>query len=195
MIEIRTARNLEFRAAGEPVIEGYAAVFNRLSDDLGGFRERISPGAFARTLDEGADVRALVDHNPTMIVGRTKPDTLKLTEDATGLRVRIKPPDTTVGRNLVASIRRGDISQMSFSFMAAPGGDEWRVDDQGRTIRTLTDADLFDVSPVTFPAYSDTTVAVGRMRSIERDDTVARAKVRLMELSAGRPLDPWCVAA
>ena len=195
MIEVRNTRHLEFRDAGEPVIEGYAAVFNRLSNDLGGFRERISPGAFTRTIAEGADVRALVDHNSSMIVGRTKAGTLTLTEDDTGLRVRIKPPDTTVGRDLVASIRRGDISQMSFSFVVAPAGDEWRLDDRGRTIRTLTDADLFDVSPVTFPAYSDTTVAVGRMRSIERDDSVARAKVRLMELSAGRPLDPWCVAA
>ncbi len=168
---------------GRPTIEGYAAKFNELSADLGGFRERIAPGAFARTLDEGADVRALVDHDPSRIIGRTTAGTLELIEDATGLMVQIDPADTSVGRDLVESIRRGDINQMSFGFTIASEGDSWGTDAEGQMIRTLTDVDLWDVSAVTFPAYPDTEIAVRSMQHWQEahDDSTARAKVDLME--------------
>ena len=139
---------------------GHAAIFNKLSDDLGGFKERIAPGAFADSL--GNDVRALFNHNPDLILGRTKAGTLALEEDKRGLRVEIDPPDTQVARDLMESVKRGDISQMSFGFFTLD--DEFERKRDGTIIRTLKKVDLFDVSPVTFPAYPQTKIA---MRSLE----------------------------
>ena len=139
---------------------GHAAIFNKLSDDLGGFKERIAPGAFADSL--GNDVRALFNHNPDLILGRTKAGTLALEEDKRGLRVEIDPPDTQVARDLMESVKRGDISQMSFGFFTLDDDFERKRD--GTIIRTLKKVDLFDVSPVTFPAYPQTKIA---MRSLE----------------------------
>jgi len=140
-----------------PILTGYAAVFDSLSVDLGGFREKIQRGAFGRTLQEKPDVRALVNHDPSLVLGRTKSGTLDLAEDRKGLAVRIKPPDTQVGRDIVTSIERGDVSQMSFAFRAV--GDAWdRGGGDSPPIRTLTDVDLFDVSAVTYPAYPETIV-------------------------------------
>lgn len=144
-------------------IIGYAAVFNSLSEDLGGFRERIAPGAFARALKED-DVRALMNHNSDFVLGRNKSGTLTLEEDAHGLKIDCVPPDTQWARDLLVSIERKDIDQMSFGFCVRwyPDGTRgaiWGVED-GEDIRTLTDVELFDVSPVTYPAYPDTQVAV-----------------------------------
>lgn len=136
-------------------ITGYAAVFNSLSGDLGGFREQIKPGAFANTLN--ADVRALWNHDANIVLGRTTAGTLTLREDNHGLAIEIDPPDTQQARDLMVSITRGDISQMSFGFYTK--GDEWEKRD-GENIRTLTEVELFDVSPVTYPAYTDTSVGL-----------------------------------
>lgn len=161
--ERRSMQGVELRADGDglPMIEGYAAVFDSLSVNLGGFRERIDKGAFAASLAAGADVRALVDHDPAKIIGRNKSGTLAVSEDERGLKVSIKPPDTSVGRDVVESIRRGDLDSMSFGFVAKD--DEVRHDG-GETIRVLRAVDLFDVSVVAYPAYQDTAVAV---RSIQ----------------------------
>lgn len=151
-------------------LEGYAAVFNRDSRIIGkgptAFVERIAPGAFARAIRDRQDVKALVNHDPTLVLGRTKNGTLALSEDAHGLRVRILPADTTYGRDVVANIRRKDVDAMSFGFRVAPGGEAWNMGagPGGVDVRTLTDVDLFDVSPTSFPAYEDTAVAV---RSLE----------------------------
>ncbi len=142
---------------GLPSIRGHAAVFNQKSEDLGGFREIIMPGAFDSALDRGDDVRALVDHDPSKIIGRAKAGTLTLNTDSKGLRVKIMPPDTTVGNDIVESIRRGDVDSMSFGFRTL--SDNWRTED-GEEIRELVDLELFDVSPVSFPAYPQTDVAV-----------------------------------
>lgn len=167
-IERRTLAvdGLEVRAEGESQkIVGHAAVFNRLSDPIRGrFKERISPGAFARAISEQQDVRALVNHDPSLVLGRTKAGTLRMSEDSTGLLVEIDPPDTSYSRDLMESIRRGDIDQMSFGFTVVE--ETWtRGKDGDLDIRELRDVDLFDVSPVTYPAYPDTDVAV---RSHER---------------------------
>lgn len=159
--EIRTFTFHEVRVvdgtADQPtLIEGYAAVFNALSEDLGGFREMIHPGAFAKTIKE-ADVRALINHDPAMVIGRTKNNTLTMKEDIHGLRVAITPPDTSYARDLVASLRRGDIDQMSFGFETVR--DEWHITND-EVMRALVEVKLFDVSPVTFPAYPQTTVGV-----------------------------------
>lgn len=144
-------------------ITGHAAVFNRMSVDLGGFREIIMPGAFRDSLESGADVRALVDHDPSKIIGRNKAKTLRLKEDDTGLRVRIDVADTTAGRDITESVRRGDVDGMSFGFRTE--SDSWRTEG-GESIRELRKVDVFDVSVVTYPAYPDTDVGVAK-RSLD----------------------------
>ena len=164
---------IEEYIAGRPTIIGYAAVFNSLSEDLGGFRELIRPGAFARGLP-GADVRALVNHDPTLILGRNIAGTLRLLEDANGLRVEIDPPDTQVGRDIVTSIRRGDVNGMSFRFYVADGGERWGSGPSG-VVRELLDLEIDDVSVALYPAYRATEVSV---RSLESLDTFRRAQPR-----------------
>lgn len=149
---------VEKREDGSAKIVGHAAVFNQLSEDLGGFREQIAPGAFADALAD--DVRALFNHNPDYVLGRNLSKTLRMVEDSRGLAIEIDPPDTQVARDLMVSMARGDITQMSFGFSVRPNGQNWAKDDEGRVIRTLTNVRLFDVSPVTYPAYPQTDVAV-----------------------------------
>lgn len=165
VIERRAFAGAELRVEGgddEPrLIRGHAAVFNQLSEDLGGFREKIEPGAFAKSLK--GDVRALFNHDPSWILGRTKSRTLRLAEDAQGLAVEIRPPDTGQARSVLEGIDRGDVSQMSFSFRTIT--DEWNQVD-GETVRTLREVELFDVSPVTFAAYPQTDVVIAQ-RSLE----------------------------
>lgn len=156
--------NIELRAdSEEPKITGHAAVFNQWSEDLGGFREIIRPGAFAKTIKE-ADVRALFNHDPNYVLGRNKAGTLRLEEDKKGLAIEIDPPDTQWARDLTTSIQRGDIDQMSFGFRTVK--DKWG-DDGETNQRELLEVELFDVSPVTYPAYPQTSVGV---RSIDLDD-------------------------
>lgn len=172
--ERRALPGAELRVVGEGKdrkLIGYAAVFDSMSVDLGGFREQIRPGAFSRSLGADADVAALVDHDPSKIIGRRSSGTLKVAEDDRGLRVEISPPDTTVGRDLMTSVERGDVSSMSFGFTVAENGDEWQRDRNGNEIRTLVDVDLFDVSAVTYPAYPDTTVAI-RSRNTWKGSTM-----------------------
>jgi HK97 family phage prohead protease len=136
-------------------IRGYAAVFNQLSEPLYGFRERILPGAFKKSID--ADVRALVGHDPSQIIGRTKSKTLILREEDHGLYTEIDPPNTQLGRDTVESIKRGDLDQMSFGFQVVK--DEWKHEER-ELVRELVAVDLFDVSVVAFPAYTQTEVSV-----------------------------------
>lgn len=150
-------------------MEGYAAPFNRWSQDLGGFRERISPGFFADAL-ETSDVRFLVNHDGLPLARYRKPDkkTLELEEREAGLwfRTGLDPADPDVQR-LVPKVERGDLDQMSFAFrLPRDGGDLWEGDE-----RTLVRAaEIFDVSPVTYPAYVDTTVALRSMPSGDEVD-------------------------
>lgn len=140
-----------------PVIQGHAALFNSLSEPLFGFREKIAPGAFKNAIKED-DIRALFNHNPDHVLGRNKSGTLRLNEDKKGLAIEIDPPDTQVARDLQTSIKRGDITQMSFGFQVVK--DTFDHKDDGDVIRTLEEVRLFDVSPVTYPAYTDTDVSV-----------------------------------
>jgi HK97 family phage prohead protease len=142
---------------------GYAAVYGSLSEDLGGFREQIRPGAFDRALASNADVVALVNHDEDLVLGRLEATTLRLIADEKGLRVEIDLPDTTLGRDLAVQIGRRDLSKMSFAFIAVI--DEWDLSGTV-AVRTLIDVDLFDVSVVTWPAYRATSVTLA-LRSLE----------------------------
>lgn len=158
-IEHRTYEIKELRIAGSgdeaPVIEGYAAVFGQFSQNLGYFKEIIRRGAFSQSIQED-DIRALWNHDANYVLGRNKSGTLKLEEDEKGLRIQITVPDTQWANDLVTSIKRGDVDQMSFAFETL--SDEWRKED-GEIVRELIKAKLFDVSPVTYPAYVQTSVS------------------------------------
>lgn len=159
MVELRVQRN-----ETENFIEGHAAVFDSWSETLGGifpFKEMVKRGAFIDSL-ESDDIRALFNHDPNYVLGRNKAGTLELREDEKGLGVRIYPPDTQWARDLSVSIERGDITQMSFGF--AVEEDEWRSED-GYDVRELRRVKLYDVSPVTYPAYTATDVGVRGMES------------------------------
>ncbi len=161
---ILTVEDTELRVTDgdNPKIKGYAAKFNKWSFDLGGFREKIKKGAFDEALEK-SDVRALKNHDPNLILGRTTSGTLKLSTNSVGLITEIDPPDTTTGRDIVEEIRRKDITGMSFSFVTAE--DDWKYLEDGSVERTIIKVDeLYDISTVTFPAYPDTSVAV---RSID----------------------------
>lgn len=136
---------------------GHAAVFDTIGDGYF-FREKISRGAFSKSIGRD-DVRALFNHNPDFVLGRNKAGTLDLVEDDRGLLVTIHPPDTEFVRSLLTSIERGDISQMSFGFEVIK--DSWeRGTEKEPDLRTLEEVKLWDVSPVTFPFYLDTDIAV-----------------------------------
>ena len=155
-----------------PMMKGMAALFNNVSADLGGFKEQIAPGAFTNCL-RGCDVRALWNHNADHVLGRTAAGTLRLKETDQGLLMECDMPDTTMGRDLQVSMDRGDIDQMSFGFTVAK--DSWD-EVNGECIRTLLEIDtLYDVSPVTFPAYPDTSVAVRSMDLWKKEANGAEA--------------------
>ena len=159
-----TVQELRVAKDGKRTISGHAAVFNKDSAPMYGFVERVAEGAFTQTIKED-DVRALFNHDPNIILGRNVAGTLRLAEDKTGLAVEIDPPDTQAARDLIVSLERGDITQMSFGFTTRK--DEWVYDKvNDLTTRTLLDCQLFDVSPVTFPAYPDTDVSVRSLQEI-----------------------------
>lgn len=134
-------------------IRGYGAVFNQLSDDLGGFREMMAPGATEKALQE-ADIRSLWNHDANYVLGRNRAGTLEIREDENGVFYDAVAPDTQWARDLVVSLKRGDVSQSSFGFRTVR--DTWAQDDEGNVIRTLREVKLFDLGPVTFPAYPQT---------------------------------------
>jgi HK97 family phage prohead protease len=162
--EVRSYPMQELRAEAEggelPKIKGYAAVFDQLSEPIFGlFREKIKAGAFAQTAKED-DVRALNNHDVNCVLGRTKNGTLSLGEDEHGLKIVIMPPDTQCARDLITNIQRGDVDQMSFTFQVESKDEKWSMDKNNFPIRELGKVKLYDVSPVTFPAYPQTTVSV-----------------------------------
>lgn len=135
---------------------GYAALFNRDAVIAGLFRERIAPGAFTQAVGRD-DVRALFNHDANFVLGRTTSGTLTLREDGQGLQYDVVPPDTTWARDLMVSVQRGDISQSSFAFSVDE--EAWDYSGGDLPLRTVTRATLYDVSPVTYPAYEATSVS------------------------------------
>ena len=152
LVECRSFPMTEFRVIdggdeGPTRIIGHAAVYNQLSDDLGGFREKVAPGCFGDLAS--LDVRCLWNHDANYVFGRSKSGTLSLAEDESGLTYEALPPDTQWARDCMVTLARGDVDQSSFQFQTLDA--RWEGD-----TRILVKAELYDVSPVTFPAYPQT---------------------------------------
>lgn len=163
--------NLQTRdgTGNEPVvISGYAAVFNSKTSIGDFFEEVIAPGAFARTISENGDIRALFNHNWDHVLGRTKNGTLKVEEDTRGLKFEVELPNTSLARDLAESLRRGDINQCSFGFYATNDTWDYAVEP---AVRTLNEIELYEISVVSIPAYEDTEVS---LRSKEIDEQVEK---------------------
>lgn len=178
-LEIRSTEEIKAVDNEKMIVEGYALRFNTLSNDLGGFVETISPQALKDA--DLSDVRCLIDHDSSKVLGRTTSDTLKLKVDDTGLYFRCQLPDTSYSRDLYENIRLGNINQCSFGFILDEDGDTIEKRDDGLFKRTLNKIrSLFDVSVVTYPAYNDTDVAPA-LRSIEEIKDKEKEEIRKRE--------------
>lgn len=204
-MEKRTLPAYEFRAGhvdGSKTVSGYAARYGVLSNPIavkGGvtFRERIAAGAFDRILRTKPDVVATLNHSLDTVLGRTTSGTLRLSSDDHGLRFSCSMPNTTAGRDVYESVKRGDINGCSFAFTSGPGMDEWDEEEEGDreflngargkffpekyTVRTLKDFNqLIDISLVTQPAYPGT--------EVDARGTVLAAEVRSRFESLAAPV-------
>ena len=165
--ETRAFVEFRFDDSGDdrPVLRGYAAVFDSPSVFMG-FTEMIAPGAFTRSLNENEDVKALVEHDTSMIGARAGKDSLQLREDDHGLYVEIRPNQTSYAQDLVENIRTGLLDSMSFGFHVVK--DSWQRS-EGQNIRTLHDVDLIEVSVVSTPAYQASEIALRNMEQAFAD--------------------------
>ena len=192
--EIRSLEEVRTSEETDMVVSGYALKWDTWSEDLGGFTETIDKEALKDT--DLSDVRCYFNHDSSMVLGRTSSGTLELELDDTGLYFRCQLPDTSYGRDLFQSIKRSDINQCSFGFIIDEDGDDFNKRDDGmyeRIIRKIKS--LWEISIVSMPAYSDTSVAVAQ-RSIEkleqeeldkialeqRELEIARLKLELLRL-------------
>jgi len=198
-IELRFAAGLaddvKVDISAAEAVAGYAAKFNVRSDPLGGFVEIIEPGAFDDVL--GNDVVALFNHDPSQVLARSTAGSLQLSIDETGLRYEFALADDECSRRVAAFINDGRVRQSSFAFDVASGGDRWERQADGSVLRTITKfSRLYDVSPVTYPAYPDATVAlrsaafeeaVKAGNAAQLADVQVRANHRRRELELNRP--------
>ena len=167
-----------------PIIEGYFSVFNTTYNMGYGMSESIAPGAFTKSM--GNDVRALINHDSTLVLGRTKAHTLELREDSHGLwgQITINPNDRDA-MNLYERVKRGDVDQCSFGFEIVNQETDFRED--GSVHWTIRDVNLFEVSACTFPAYRETNISA---RSDERD-TMLKREVEAWRQSKMEVLNKW----
>lgn len=179
---IKTEVRVVFEGNASKIV-GYASVFYDKNDEgtefeiFDGFVERIMPGAFDRAIRERDDVRALFNHAPDNMLGRTEPGTLRLSVDRRGLRYEIDLGNTIIAKDVAEHIKRGDVTGSSFSFTVTD--QETRTEDE-IDIREITGVKLFDVGPVTYPAYEATTTdtrAMGRAMGMELRSMVAGKRV------------------
>jgi HK97 family phage prohead protease len=157
--------NFELREDEDSKLIGYASLFNIEAVIWGIWREQIALGAYTETIIED-DIRALWNHDTGIVLGRNKAGTLHLSEDAKGLKVEIEPPDTQWGRDAVTSIKRGDVSQMSIAFCVKEDSCSYPADSRELPLRTNQKSCLFEVSPVTFPAFIQTSISA-RSQALE----------------------------
>jgi HK97 family phage prohead protease len=180
---------LEVRADdGQAAIKGYAAVFEKLSGKMWGFREKIQAGAFASSLISKRNIKALWNHNPDYPLGATKNETLTLEEDEKGLRFELVLPDTTWGKDALESIKRGDTDGVSFGFRTKK--DAWDETDPKNIVRTLVDVDLIEISPTPFPAYPQTSVGVRSHQEIYESHMAERNQEEAGAGEIDTPDDP-----
>jgi hypothetical protein len=180
---------VEQRADGGSTIRGVSPPWNSLSVDLGGFREQFSPTAFDKLLARHkndprgpADVVGLFNHEDSQLLARTTNGTLRLSKGATGLAAELDLPETTLGKDLAVLIRSKTIFGASFAFSVAPTGEQWTQDDKGNAIRTVTDANLFDWSPVTRAAYPSSAVGMRSLAAWKEARAVAAADGLLISI-------------
>jgi uncharacterized protein len=182
--EIRTTNtDFEMRAESEDgmTFSGYASVFNSTSEDLGGFREFVAPGAFKRSLQARNEIKLLWNHDTNEPLASVRGGSLELVEDDRGLKVTAKLPNTTRGRDVAELIRSKVIDSMSFGFNVIK--DSWS---NNGSVRTLESVRLHEVSIVTFPAYQATTAQVRSVQPTIDADELANA---LLKLESGEDLD------
>lgn len=183
-VERRVAHNLPAAtvtraSSGRTSLQAYGAVFNRYSQNLGGFVEQIAPGAFNGTLD--ADIRSMWNHDASRVLGRVSAQNLSVTVDTVGLLYTVDLPDTSYARDLVALVESGIVRGSSFAFRVL--ADSWSVTDQGFPLRTLEQVTLYEVGPVTDPAYLST------------EDPALSVALRSLARSTGRAIDDVVAAA
>lgn len=195
---VQTLKPITLRSAddGGNILDGYGAVFNEetvIGGGMWGFRERIAPGAFADSIIAD-DVRGLFNHDANFVLGRNVSGTMRLKEDGIGLHYEIDlNPDDNQAVRVAAMIKRGDVSGSSFAFSVADEGDAWdftEVKNGKLPLRTITRAQLYDVSPVTYPAYPQTTVSARaqQMATPKKDES------KVEEKAAEKPIEGRAVS-
>lgn len=194
-----TSVPVELRASEGRTIGGYASVFNRLSENLGGFVEKVAPPAFNKSRgDDWPGVVARFDHENAFLLGTSAARTLRLSIDDTGLIYEVDPPKAR--QDIVELVQRGDVRRSSFAFRVPESGDEWGLSDQGYPLRTLLTVQLVDVAPVVSPAYADTTAGlrslaahkgldVDEVRTLAKENELRKLFVRT-DGGSGRPKPP-----
>jgi hypothetical protein len=197
---------IETREDSKAVIVGYASIFFDgthgteyvlWDDSYGRAVERVLPGAFDAALARPDDVAGLFNHDPNLVLGRTSAGTTRLSVDPRGLRYEIEPGDTSVGRDVIAHVRRRDVAGSSFAFSVPDGGQRWTAmkDGQGRMqeIREILSVELWDVSPVTFPAYVGTSAGLRDRGGVDEareswrryQGRLRKMRARAVEVDAG----------
>lgn len=170
---VSVGAGLQMRAVegddGRRIIAGYGAVFDSLSEDLGGFRERINSQAFSRTLSHGGDVVVTMNHDVNLLLGRTRANTARISVDSVGVMYEVEVPDTQAGRDAWTLAKRGDLYGSSFTFTVPPKGDRWSTSAEGQRTRELLEVRLHELGPVVSPAYLDTTVAARSLADLPKD--------------------------
>ena len=185
------AMPVEYRAAGDGPgsLDGYAAVYNRYSQNLGGFVEQVDPGAFTKSIADGVPVVARYNHDDSHLLGTTEAGTLRLESDGTGLRYVVDLPPTTSGNDVAALAARGDLRYSSFAFHVIE--DDWSLTEQGFPLRTLRSVQLIDVAPVNNPAYRDTSVGMRSLATrlhLDVDAVAIATTEEIRSLINGEPL-------
>ena len=185
------AVGIEIRAAddGGRTLVGYGAVFGKRSQDLGGFQEVISPGAFNRTIKNTKDVLVTLNHDVGALLGRTGAGTARLSVDDVGVRYEVDLPSTSAGKDVEILASRGDLFGSSFTFSVPPKGEAWSKDDDGVRVRTLNEVRLYELGPVVSPAYLDTTVALRSMDSVEEVPEEEEESISTRETTADAPVE------
>lgn len=183
--EIRLFNSFELRNdASNNRLVGYAAVFNSESRDLGGFVEIVKPGAFTKALKSGYDFKAFLNHSPDRTLGRVANKTLILSEDARGLKVEILLPNSQFGKDIAEEVRAGYLDQMSFGFSVVKESSTFK---DGKLTRFIEEAELYEVSLVSEPAYLDTTVAkrsLDKFLKQKRYNPIFEKEIELYKLQA-----------